>query len=249
MSTSISLTESQIFAAVRSVLFSFGLVPTNPDSPVTIVRGQVNRTPEPSGQDFIVMWPTARDRLALNIETYADVQVTASIAPGGTTGAILTVTEVLNGAPGAGQTIYGGSVTSGCLIVRQLTGPPGGPGTYAATPSAAVSPQTLYCGTISATQETEVTIQADVHGPASADNAQRISTLWRSQTGVDAFAVLGVAITPLYTSEPRQLMFDNAEQQVEERWVVDLCMQANIAIATTMQFTETLEVSVQDFPA
>jgi hypothetical protein len=55
---------------------------------------------------------------------------------------------------------------------------------------------------------------------------------------------MGFALTPLYTSEPRQLVFDNGEQQMEERWVIDLCMQADVAITTTMQFADQLAVTV-----
>ena len=47
-------------------------------------------------------------------------------------------------------------------------------------------------------------------------------------------------LAPLYTSTPRQMPFDNGEQQVEERWVIDLCMQANVTITTTMQFAPAL---------
>ncbi len=249
MSATISLTEAQIFAATRTVLAGFGLVPTNPAFPVAIVRGQVNRVPEPAGQDFIVMWPVARDRLAMNIDDYLDTQITGTIGGTSPAGSVLNISAVLAGIPAPGQAIYGSGVTSGCQIVQQLSGLPGGPGAYAVTPCAPAASQTLYCGTIAATQETEVTIQADVHGPASADNSARIQTLWRSQTGYAAFQALGCAITPLYTSDPRQLAFDNAEQQVEERWAIDLCMQANIAITTTMQFADMLKISLEVFAA
>jgi hypothetical protein len=38
--------------------------------------------------------------------------------------------------------------------------------------------------------------------------------------------------------------FDNGEQQVEERWVVDLCMQADVTITTTMQFADQLDITL-----
>lgn len=172
MSGNLSLTETQIFTAVRSVLGTFGLLPANPAQPVAIIRGQVNRVPEPSGQDFLVLWPIARERLGMNVDTWGD-------------------------------------------------------------------PWTE----ISSMQETEVTIQCDVHGPASADNAQRISTLWRDQFAVSAFEDLALPISPLYTTDPRQMAFDNGEQQVEDRWVIDLCMQADIAVTYPMQFADELEAA------
>ena len=249
MSATVSPTETDIFTALRSALGMFGLTATNPALPVSIVRGQVNRVPQPAGPDHIVLWPTMRDRLAMNIDSYIDTQITGSIGGASASGSVLTVTDITRGFPAAGQTIYAIGVITGCQIVRQLTGDPGETGTYAVTPCATTASQTLYCGTIAAMQETEVTIQADVHGPSSPENAQRLSTLWRAQFGFDVLGAQNPTLTPLYTSDPRQLPFDNAEQQVEERWIVDLCMQANVTVTTTMQFTETLKAALKAYPA
>lgn len=233
MSATVSLTQTQIFTALVGVLATFGLQSAQPGGSVAVIRGQVNRVPEPNGQDFVVLWPLARDRLAMNIDTYIDTSVHGSIAAN-----VLTVTQVTNGACQAGQTLYAATITPGCQVVRQLTGPAGGAGTYSVTPTAPVSAGTIYCGTVTAMQETEVTIQADVHGPAAADNSARISTLFRDQIGVSAFLDTSFALSPLYTSDPKQIPFDNGEQQVEERWMIDLCMQANVGITVTAQFAD-----------
>lgn len=235
-SATITLPQAEIFKNLVSVLGTFGLQSTG-GAAIPIIRGLVNRVPEPNGKDFIVLWPIARDRLAMNIDTTIDVQATGSI-----TANVLTVTHVTTGPLAAGA-IYGVGVTAGCQIVAQLTGPAGGIGTYSTTATADVASKELYCGTISWMQETEITVQADVHGPASADNAQRISTLFRDQYAVDAFYAQNSALSSLYTSEPKQMSFDNGEQQVEERWVIDLCMQANISIITTMQFADKLSLA------
>lgn len=240
MSATISLTQTEIFTATVAVLGMMGLQPASGSSPVPVIRGQVNRVPEPNGQDFVVLWPLSRDRLALNIDTATD-----SIMAGSITSNVLTVAEVGNGSVLIGSTIYGTGVSVGCQVLSQLTGAPNGEGTYTTSPTADVSATTLYCGTIASLQETEITLQADIHGPASADNASRISTLFRDQFGVSAFQAQGFPIAPLYTTEPRQIPFDNGEQQVEERWVVDLCMQANIAITTTQQFADELIAEIQ----
>jgi hypothetical protein len=142
-----------------------------------------------------------------------------------------------------GATLYGPGVTTACQILSQSSGPSGGPGVYATTPTADVSAQTMYCGTGAYLQETEVTIQADVHGPGSADNAARIATLWRDEFGFEALQGQNIAISPLYTTEPRQMPFDNGEQQVEERWIVELCMQANVTVTTTQQFADQFQVT------
>lgn len=237
MSGSITLTQTAIFTALVAVLGTFGLTPAS-GSAVPIIRGQVNRVPEPAGKDFVILWPIARDRIAMNIDTTLDVECVGSI-----TSNVLNVTSIITGPLAVGQIIYGIGVAVNCRIVAQLTGSPGGIGTYSTTTTANVVSKHLYCGTISNMQETEITIQADVHGPASADNAQRLSTLFRDQFAVDAFQTQGLPITPLYTSEPRQIPFENGEQQTEERWVVDLCMQADVAIVTTMQFADKLDIT------
>jgi hypothetical protein len=240
MSATISLTQTQILTALVSVLSTFGLLGADGNA-VPIIRGQINRVPEPTGQDFIALWPIIRGRLAMNEVTAVDSSVTASI-----TDDVMDVTELLTGSVLPGASIYGDGVTAGCQVIAQLTGSPaGGVGTYSTSATANVSAETLYCGTTTSVQETELTMQADVHGPAAADNVARITTLWRDQFSVDAFQVANLAISPLYASEPRQIPFDNGEQQVEERWVIDLCMQANIGITTTQQFADELKATVQ----
>lgn len=252
MATTVSLTQTQIFTALVTVLGTFGLV-TDADVAVPIVRGQVNRVPEPNGRDFIVLWPIMRDRLAMNIDIWDDAAMLASI-----TSNVMTVTSVLDGQVRPGRIIFGPGVTSGARVIAQLTGTPGGIGTYSTTAAADVTSRKLAFGEMGAMQETEITVQADVHGPASADNAARLSTLFRDQFGIDAFrehgigiglfhigidAIGGTPLTPLYTSEPRQIPFDNGEQQVEERWVVDLCMQADVTISFSAQYADDLEVT------
>lgn len=242
MSATISLTQSQIFTGLGAVLHSFGLVPPT----IQIVQGQVNRVPSPAGSDYIVLWPIARNRLAMNIDTQTDIQCIGAIFNN-----VLTATSVPIGPLAQGQTIYGTGVAAGCQIVNQINGPTGGAGTYTTTPTANAT-GTFYCGTSAKMQETEVTIQADVHGPNSADNSARIQTLFRDQFGCDAFAATGVALAPLYTSDPRQTAFENGEQQVEERWSIDLTMQANVTITVTQQFADKLQAtatSVATIPA
>jgi hypothetical protein len=90
---------------------------------------------------------------------------------------------------------------------------------------------------------TEVTIQIDVHGPASADNAQAISTLLRSEYATIAFTQTGLAVQPLHAEDPRQTPFQNAEQQYEWRWTVDAVLQANPVIGTPQDFADEVEIT------
>lgn len=170
MTSAISLTQTQIFTGLVAVLGTMGMVDGNA-SPIPIIRGQVNRVPEPNGTDFVVLWPVTRERMNMNVDTWQIVEAPTMV---------------------------------------------------------------------DAMQSTQVTIQADIHGPVSADNAAKLSTLFRDQFGVSSFQDQGFDLAPLYTSDPRQMPFDNGEQQVEERWTIDLTMQANVTISTAMQFADQL---------
>lgn len=234
MSATVSLTQTQIFIALVAVLSSFGLV-SGAGVAIPIVRGQVNRVPEPKGADFVVMWPLARDRLTMNVDTWQDTIITGSIASN-----VLTVTNVTHGPILIGQGLYGTNIATGCRILAQLSGTAGGNGTYTVSATPNHSSELMYCGTGAAMQETDVMMQIDVHGPASADNVARISTLWRDQFAVSAFVGLGLTLSPLYASDPRQIPFEDGEQQTEERWTIDLSMQANVTITTTQQFADEL---------
>jgi hypothetical protein len=241
MTVAISLTESNVFAALRSVLLGFPLTSSDPNCGVAIVRGLVNRVPEPKDGDFIVMWPLSRFRLATNIDAWSDSNCVGSIAAG-----ILTVTSLALGTIIPGVQLFN-NVGVNCSIVAQLTqiGPnPGGLGTYSVSaPQANTSSGTIYFGTLTAIQYTDMAIQCDVHGPNSGDNAQIISTLMRDWYGVNAFEEQGFDIQPLYADDPRQIPFINAEQQYEERWSVDVRLQINPIVTVTQQFADALVAS------
>lgn len=91
-------------------------------------------------------------------------------------------------------------------------------------------------------QPTRVTVQVDVHGPNSADNAQAITTLFRSDVAVQTFSASGYAVSPLYCSDPRQIPFSDGEQQIEERWEIDAVMQVNPGVTTAQQFAGSLSI-------
>lgn len=93
-----------------------------------------------------------------------------------------------------------------------------------------------------AERDTEITVQLDVHGPNGADNAQTIATLWRSGYGCDA--IDPPIFQPLYASDGHQAPFINAEKQYENRWVMSLLMQANVAVSTPMEFADTISVTI-----
>ncbi len=237
----ISITETNVFTALKSVLQTFGLqTAAGAALPAAqIVKGQVNRVPEPQATDFLVIWPLMRNRLATNIDEWFDNSFTGSI-----TANVLAVSVVQKGSVVIGLPIYGAGIASGCRVMSQVSGTPGGIGVYSVSATPNVASEIIYGGEYDATQYTEMVIQCDVHGPASADNAQRISTLIRDMYGVQAFQDVSDGITPLYTDDPRQLPFTNAEQQWEDRWVVDIHLQVNIELTLSQQFADVLTVGV-----
>jgi hypothetical protein len=107
----------------------------------------------------------------------------------------------------------------------------------------------MAAGTQMLLQPTQVTVQLDVHGPASADNTQIITTLFRDDYATSAFALSGFDVTPLYANDPHQMPFTNGEQQVEDRWVVDVVMQANPVVSVPQQFASSIEASVTSVQA
>ena len=232
MSASLSLTEYDVLVATRAFLLA--ILPAG----VEVVRGQDNRVPEPAGADFVVVTPVGRERLGTNVVTVVDVSFTGSIAL-----ATLTVTAVSFGSLGVGSPVLGTGVAPGTVVTALGTGT-GGVGTYSISPSHTVTSAKLAAGTRQDAQATVAKMQVDVHGPRSADNLQVITTLFRSERGLEIFAGTGISVTPLYTSDPVQLPFVNEAQQVEERWVVDLLMQVNPTVTTPQQFADQLAVAV-----
>ena len=94
-------------------------------------------------------------------------------------------------------------------------------------------------------QPTGVDIQLDVHGPNSSDNAQLITTLLKDQYATDQFALTGFDVAPLYTSEPRQIPFSDGEQQIEERWVIDVTIQSNPVVTISQQFASSISIVLE----
>lgn len=90
---------------------------------------------------------------------------------------------------------------------------------------------------------TQVTIQLDVHGPNSADNAEIISTLLRDDYACQLFDATGLAVQTLYADDPRQMPFFNGEQQTEDRWIVEAVLQANPVTTVNQDFADTLHIT------
>lgn len=223
-------------SATLSVLRSFlrSILPSGVD----VIQAQINRVPEPAGVDFVTMNPIRRERIETNIDAYADAVFTGSIAA-----TVLTISAVEFGQLAIGSVLFGVGIVDGTKITALGSGA-GGIGTYTITPSQTVSSRKVSAGEQSFLQKTKITIQLDIHGPNGADNAQVISTLMRDNYAVQAFEALNADVIPLLAEDPRQMAFMNAEQQYEDRWVIDAQVQANITVRAPLQFADTIDLTL-----
>jgi hypothetical protein len=216
----ISPTQDDIQTVLRSFLLA--VLPAG----VEVVETQDNRVPEPKSDDFVLMTPLLMPRLSTNLDTSNDVTFTASIA-----GDTMTVSDVARGTIAAGNPVFGVGVAEGTAVTALGTGT-GGAGTYTVAPVQYVASEAMSAGTKAVTQSVQLTMQIDVHGPNSADNTNRITTLFRDPFAVEFFAQSAFPqVSPLYPSEPRQAPFMNDQSQFENRYVVDLNMQVNVTVS------------------
>lgn len=231
-------TQSTINARLRSVLLGF--LPAG----VAVILGQVNRVAEPTGPDFVVFWPTMRRRLATNIDTAVDALFVGAIS-----GAVLTITSMSAGRVVSGMPIYAAAgMAAGTTITAFGTGT-GGAGTYTVAPSQTFGLGVISGGSQGVLQAAEVTIQIDVHGPSSAENATAITTLLRDGYAVDAFLALGDDVMTLHADDPKQVPFINGENQYEMRWVIEAKLQANLTLSISQQFADKLSVTTVEVEA
>jgi hypothetical protein len=232
MPYTLDLTQSQILTSLRAVLLA--ILPSG----IEVIRGQDNRVPEPKAADFVVMTPILRDRLATNVETAADVSLTGSMSA-----KVLTVSDVSVGSIVTPALLFGTDVAAGTIITSQTSGVAGGIGVYAVSVSQTLTSRTLASGALALMQPVQVTVQCDIHGPASGENSHIVSTIMRSDHGCRLFADQGRDVTPLYASDPRETAFNNAESQVEQVWSIDVVMQANPVLTVPQQFADVIEIT------
>jgi hypothetical protein len=227
-------TQSEVLAVLRTFLLN--ILPSG----VPVVLAQVNRVPEVKAADFVLMTPLRQRRLATNFDDTADCAFTASVSD-----TIMTVSDVSLGVILEDATLLGANLTGPPVIVEQTSGPTGGVGTYVlSVTQGTVSSQQMATGVQNYTQSTEITVQLDVHGPKSADNAQVISTMFRDEYATTAFAVLNENVAPFYADDPKQIPFINDQDQYENRWVIEAVMQANQTVTFPQEFADVLTIDL-----
>jgi hypothetical protein len=240
----ISPTEAQIQAALRA--FCINVLPSGVD----VIQQQDNRVPEPHASSFVDLIPLRRTILATNIHTKLDCAFEGSIS-----GPTMTVgsTQVTNGVGILqGATVTGPGVASGTAVIQQLSGTPGGTGTYTVGPSQ-MAPDGLYeAGQLQTIGQYESVVQLGFHSAdnTSADMAQVVAQMIRDPYGVAFINGQNAAVTPLFASPPRQVPYMNAEDQFEFRWIVECILQANITITgLPEQFVTSAALTLVDVDA
>lgn len=147
--------------------------------------------------------------------------------------------------PGTLLTDQTTALATGTQILQQLTGSPlGGVGTYAVSVSQTVGSETMYAGLRVDLVQTQLSVQIDVHGPNSGNNAKIIEGLFFSEAAYDQFLTSGFDVHPLYCDDPRQTPFVNDQQQVEWRYSVDAHLQINPSINSWQQFADQIQVTL-----
>jgi hypothetical protein len=137
----ITPTQDDVASALRS--FMLDRLPEGVD----VIQGIENRVAEPTEPNFIVTWFLRTARIETNVDTPEDVKFTGAIAAATAafTGSIapapreqgvmpygiLTVTAVSAGSIVEGSLLTGGGVLGQTFVTAQISGTPGGAGSYA----------------------------------------------------------------------------------------------------------------------
>lgn len=233
-------TQSDVLDALRQFL-----IEVLPDG-VPVGAALVNRVSEFEESEFVLMTPMRQERLETNIDSPSDLAFTASI-----TTTIMTVTAMDSRFPDStiipGLTIFGPGVGPNTKIVEQVSGTPGGVGTYRVSFNKDVPLATLSASTKLVNRHTQFTIQLDFHGatlsPAS-DMAATVSTLFRDSYAYQSFANQGLGVVPLYADDPRLIPYVNENQQVEMRWIVEANLQTNQVVRVPVEYADAISVEV-----
>jgi hypothetical protein len=87
-------------------------------------------------------------------------------------------------------------------------------------------------------------VQIDVHGPHSAENAEILSALAKDRFASDYLRRADFDGDILDVVDPKQIAFENAEQQTEMRWIVEVSLQVNQTVTVTQDFFDKARVGL-----
>jgi len=88
-------------------------------------------------------------------------------------------------------------------------------------------------------------IQVDAYGSTSGELIQILSTVLQSEDAFDFFASYSIqGVFPIYADTPRQLPLVDSEAQYEVRLMMDVSLQYNPTVTTTVQTASTATVDI-----
>ena len=221
-------------------------IPATMATGISVVAAQPNRVVEPNNPWFVVMSLLFARRIETNTDATADCKFTGSIS-----GNVLTVSSLATGTISAGSIVFSLTVATNTQIISQLTGTPGGAGTYQVSPSQTVASGVMSAGTKTMSMSSELTMQLDFHSPdySAGDFCQTVSIAFRDEYATTYFQSLTAplnSVGPLYADDPRQSPFTNAENQLEWRWSLDAHLQVNETISIPQTYADSVTIILQE---
>ena len=215
---------------------------------VAVIAGQANRVSTPNDPWYVVMTPMFSKRLGTNQDNSADVKFTGSIAAN-----TLTVSAVQAGTVTPGSTIFAPNVAANTQIIQQLTGTPGGAGTYLVSSGQTVSSQTMSAGAKQMFMSEEWTVQVDFFSPdyLSGDFARTVSIALRDEFGTSFFSALAPPlnnVSPLFADDPRMTSFVDAESQFEWRFTLEVHLQVDETVSVSQTYSDSVAIELIEVP-
>lgn len=95
-------------------------------------------------------------------------------------------------------------------------------------------------------QSIQYNVQIDCYGPQSSLWSDMLSTILRSEQGVN---LLAPNCAPLYADDARMIPLVDGEQQWEERWCLDAAFEVDSLVTAPQQYADALTlqfISVQE---
>jgi hypothetical protein len=89
---------------------------------------------------------------------------------------------------------------------------------------------------------TAMVVQLDIYGPAGADYAQIIATLFRDDYACQLMDAAGIA--PLFATDGQQMPLVTAEKQYLDRWTMKVTLGGSPIVSTPQNFAATLTATV-----
>lgn len=101
-------------------------------------------------------------------------------------------------------------------------------------------PQAVAPVAIDIEQAMRLPIQLDCYGRLSHDWAVILETVLRDEYACTALAPI---LSPLYADDAKNAPLTDAEEEYENRWIIEAVMQYNPVVSVPMEFADTAQVT------